>query len=232
MFRRVIELITAAVRQAIPLGGIFALGWQPTVAIAIYWLESLLLVAVAVAICFRLRARTSPKAIAEARASGDVAYADALQKEANAVPSAGVNPRDVLLFHGGSMGIFGSFFAGILLVLTMNGRIEPVDWAELWRAAGVMAGVVGIGFVIERVTMPVPPVAVVRASVDTCTGRWALMWLLGFGGTGVLVFTGRPQTFFQVFALLKGTWEVWGLLARTFGWKSLRDRAETQQAIR
>ena len=111
-------------------------------------------------------------------------------------------------------------------VETLNGRIEPVNWMELPHAAGAMAIVLGIGFAFDRWMMPDPPVAVVQARVDACNSRWALMWLLGFGGTVAIVFTGRPQTFFQVFAVLKVTWEAWGVLTRTFGWKAVQDRAE------
>jgi hypothetical protein len=225
VLKRAIHLTLSAARQAVPVGGIFALGWQPAVAVAVYWLESVLLAGLAVALCFRLRARTSAAAIAEARAAGDGAYADALQAEARTLVAAGVNPRDVLVFHWGSMAIFGAFFAGIMLILTMNGRIEPVNWAELPHAAGAMAIVLGIGFAFDRLMIPDPPVAVVQARVDACNSRWALMWLLGFGGTVAIAFTGRPQTFFQVFALLKVTWEVWAVLTRTFGWNSLQDRA-------
>lgn len=221
-----IDLALTAARQAVPVGGIIALGWQPAVALAVYWLESMLLVAIAVESCFRLRDRTSAGAIAEARAAGDEAYADALQSESRTVATAGVNPRDVMLFHFGSMALFGVFFAAIVLILTMNGRIEPIDWTELQDAAGAMAIVIGIGFAVDRLMIPNPGVALVQARVNACNGRWALMWLLGFGGTTAMVFTGRPQIFFQVFAVLKVTWEIWGLLARTFGWKSLKDRAQ------
>lgn len=228
MFKRVIDFMVAAARQAVPLGGIFALGWQPTVALVVYWLESVLLVGIAVELCNRLRARTSPAAVAAARAAGDYAYAEAIQAEARKAARAGVKPNDVLLFHGGSIAVFGGFFAGILLILTFNGRIEPLDWTELKHAVSVMVIVMGVGFIVERILTPHPPVATVQASVDTCNSRWALLWLLGFGGTAVMAFTGRPHVFFQVFAVLKGTWEMWGLMARTFGWKLVKDRAAAE----
>lgn len=226
MVRRVIDLFLTGARQAVPVGGIFALGWQPVVALAVYWLESVLLVAITVDLCVRLRARTSEAAIAAARAAGDRAYADALEAEAKARGAAGVTPGDVLLFHGASMAFFGVFFAGLLVMLTLNGRIAPVDWTELRDAAGGMAAVLVLGFALDSVMMPDPPVTVVAARVNACLGRWALMWLLGFGGLAAMMLTGRPQIFFQVFAGLKATWEVWGLLARTFGWTSLQDRAQ------
>lgn len=230
MVRRVVDLFLSGARQAVPVGGIFALGWQPAVAIAVYWLESVLLVIIAVDLCLRLRARTSEAAIAEARAAGDGAYADALVAEARAGAAAGVKPADVLLFHGASMAFFGVFFAGILAMLTLNGRIEPIDWLELRDAAGGMAVIVVLGVAFDYVMMPAPPVAVVAARVNACLGRWALLWLLGFGGLIAMMLTGRPQLFFQVFAGLKATWEVWGVLARTFGWKSLQDRTQAAQS--
>ncbi len=232
MLRRVIDLVVAAVRQTVPVGGLFALGWQPAVALAVYWLEGVLMVAVAVALCARLRARTSAASVAKARAAGDFAYARQLQAEAREAASAGVTPGDVMVFHWGSMGVFGGFFGGILLILIGNGHIEPVDWAELQEAATAMAIVVGVGFAVDRLMIPDPPVAVVQARVDACNGRWALMWLLGFGGTLAMAVTGRPQAFFLVFALLKATWELWGLLGRTFGWRSPQDRAQAQARCR
>lgn len=224
MLRRAIDVVLTGARQAVPVGGIFGLGWQPPVAVAVYWVESVLLVATAVVLCVRLRARTSEVAIAEARAAGDRAYADALVTEARTHAAAGVNPGDVLLFHGASMAIFGLFFAGIVVMLTLNGRIAPVDWAELRDATSGMAVVMALGFAFDYVVMPDPPLAVVQARVNACLGRWALMWLLGFGGLIAMLLTGRPQIFFQVFAVLKVTWEIWGRLARTFGWKSLQER--------
>lgn len=207
MLRRAIDVVLTGARQAVPVGGIFGLGWQPPVAVAVYWVESVLLVAIAVVLCVRLRARTSEVTIAEARAAGDRAYADALVAEARTHAAAGVNPGDVLLFHGASMAIFGLFFAGIVVMLTLNGRIAPVDWAELRDAASGMAVVMALGFAFDYVVLPDP-----------------LMWLLGFGGLIAMLLTGRPQIFFQVFAVLKVTWEIWGRLARTFGWKSLQER--------
>lgn len=211
MVKRLVEFLTTTARQAVPVGGIFALGWQPAVAIAVYWIESVLLAGIAVMLCIRLR---------------DGAAATPPDK----LKAAGLTPRDVLLFHWGSMALFGLFFALILTGLALNGRIEPVDWNELQYAAGGMAVVLALGFVIDSVLLPDPTIAAVQARVNACLGRWALMWLLGFGGTVAMAVTGRPETFFRVFAVLKLTWEVWGLMARTFGWTSLQDRAHAGRA--
>lgn len=206
MLQRVLDLVVSTARHAVPMGGIFALGWQPPVAIAVYWLESVLLAAIAALLCVRLRDNSSATPPDGARPSG-------------------LNPRDVLLFHWGSMACFGAFFALILAGLASRGRIEPIDWQQLRDATTGIVVVLAVGFAAESL-LPPPTVAAVQARVNGCMGRWALLWLLGFGGTLVMAFTGRPETFFQAFALLKLTWEGWGLLARTFGWTSLRDRAE------
>lgn len=210
MVRRLVDLVGTAARQAVPVGGIFGLGWQPQVAVAVYWLESVLLAAIAALLCARLRDSTSGTPPVGALTSG-------------------LNPRDVLGFHWGSMTLFGLFFAAILAILTTNGHIAPMDWTELREAAIGMAVALTAGFVLDSLLLPDPTVAAVQARVDACLARWALMWLLGFGGTIAMAFTGRPAIFFQVFAVLKLTWESWGLMARTFGWKSLNERAAAGQ---
>ena len=224
MLRRFVDFIATAVRQAVPIGGIFGLGWQPATAIAVYGLESALLAGIAVAACFQLRSRTSAAAIAQSRAAGDLAHAEALQAAQHASRTAGVNPHDVLLFHGSSLAVFGVFFAAILLMMARKGGLaEAFDLAELRHGATTMAIVVASGFALEQLMVPEPGVSAVQSRVNACLGRWSLLWLLGFGGTAMLAFTDRPQRFFQLFAVLTLTWEAWGALARVFGWTSLQD---------
>jgi hypothetical protein len=223
---RVLDLIPTAVRQIVPLNGIFGSDWRPASAIAVYWFESVLLAAVTVVLCVILERRTSDRAIADARAAGDAEGARAIQAEQAAARKAGVKPHDVLLFHGASLAIFGVFLGAILFVMTANGHVvDPFDWDEFREGATAMALVIGIGFAIELVVLRPVSVAAVQSRLDACTGRWALLWLLGFVGTSLMVFTGRPGMFIGLFAVLKVTWEVWGALARLFGWKSLRERA-------
>jgi hypothetical protein len=227
---RLLELLTTAGRQVVPLNGIFADGWQPASAIAIYWLESVLLAAMAVVWCLRLKRRTSDRAIAEARADGDLAAAAALEAEQRAAKAAGVDPQAVLVFHGASLAIFGVFLGAILLIMTANHRLAPFDWAEFRDGANAMMLAIAITLAIEVVAFPPTTVAAVQGRVNACLGRWALLWLLGFVGTALLVFTGRPGAFLGLFAVLKLTWEVWGTLARLFGWTSLQERAAQSSA--
>jgi hypothetical protein len=227
---RILDLIPTSARQIIPLNGIFGEGWQASTAIALYWFESLLLMLVAAALCWRLRRRTSDDAIAAVQASGDDDGAAALLAEQQAAKRGGVNPTDVLVFYGGSLGVFGGFLGGVLLILTANGHLPPFDWLALRDGAKWMTLAVAGGFGVEMLMFPAMSVAAVKSRVDACMGRWALLWLLGFVGTILLGATGRASAFLGWFAILKAVWEGWGMLARLFGWKSADERAEQAQA--
>jgi hypothetical protein len=221
---RILDLIPVTFRQVIPLNGIFVDGWQPATAIALYWFESVLLLVITVVLCWRIRRRTSDEAIAFARESGDSDAADALAAEQLAANKAGIKPQEVLLFHGGSLGVFGGFLGGLLSILTANGHIGPFNWEQFRDGADAMMLVVAMSFGLEMLSFRTMSVAAVQSRVDAAMGRWALLWLLGFVGTFLLAFTGRPSALFGWFAILKAVWEGWGTLARVFGWKSLKER--------
>jgi hypothetical protein len=227
---RILDLIPTTIRQYIPLNGIFADGWKPSTAIALYWFESVLLVVIAVVLCWRLQRRTSDDAIASARDSGDHDAASALAAEQGAAKKAGVEPRIVLLFHGGSLAVFGAFLGGVLLVLIGNGHLPPFDWQEFRDGADAMMLVIALGFALEMLSFRSMGVQAVQSRVNACMGRWALLWLLGFVGTILLMTTGRASAFVGWFAILKAVWEGWGTLARLFGWTSLQERAAQTQS--
>jgi hypothetical protein len=65
----------------------------------------------------------------------------------------------------------------------------------------------------------------VQDRVNGCMQRWGLFWLLGFGGTALMVYTGRPAIFFGLFAALKITFESWARIALALGWKASADAA-------
>jgi hypothetical protein len=67
-------------------------------------------------------------------------------------------------------------------------------------------------------------VAAVAGRVNACLSRWAMFWLVGFVGTGLMVVTGKPTIIFGFFAVLKVVFESWARVARLFGWRSLNDR--------
>lgn len=227
---RVLDFIPTTVRQVIPLNGIFADSWQPSTAIALYWFESVLLAIVAAVLCWRFQRRTSDEAIAAAHASGDSETAEALAADQRLAKSAGIDAGAVAAFHVGSLFVFGGFLGGVLLILTANKHLPPFDWEQFFDGADAMMLVVAVGFALEMLTFRAMNVASIQSRVNACTGRWALLWLLGFVGTILMAVTGRASVFVGFFAILKATWEGWGMLASLFGWKSLQERQQQPQA--
>ena len=222
---RVGEMLSTVGRQAVPIGGVFTQDWQPVSAIAIYWLESVLLALVAVALCALVKRRTSDAALADARRAGDGNAVRAMEAERAAVHGAGIEPSSVFAFHIGSLFVFGIFFTLVMVVLIGNGRIDQrFEWHEVRDGAVAMLAIVSVGFLIDLWRFPSMSVAAVQSRVNTCLARWALFWLLGFVGVGLMVLTGRAGIFLALFGGLKLTWEVWATLARTFGWRSLKER--------
>lgn len=229
MIARVLSFLTTLARQAVPLGGIFGRDWQPVTAIAVYWLESLLLALAAVAFCALAKRRTSPAVAEELRAAGDVEGVRALEAERQAAGAAGIEPGDVATVHVGSMLIFGIFVALVLTVIVSKGHLQQgFEWREVRDGALAMIVVVAVGFMIDLWRFPAMPIAAVQARVNACWARWGLFWLLGFVGIGLMLITGRAAIFLGLFAGLKFTFEMWATLARTFGWRSLKDRQEAE----
>jgi len=191
-------------RHAVPLGGLFGRDWHPVVAIVVYWLESVLLALATAGLCALMMRRT----------------------RSSEVDKAGIHPRDVLIFHLGSLLVFGGFLAGVLIILIGNGHVEgPIDVRQVREGALAMLAVVAAGLVIDLWRFEAFTVDEVRARVDACTARWGLFWLLGFFGTILMAVTGRPAIFLGFFGVLKITLESWARVARVFGWRSVKERS-------
>lgn len=219
------ELLATVARHAVPLNGLFGRDWHPVTALGVYWLESVLLVLVATLLCVLLARRTAPDTLLAAQADGDDEAVRAIKAERSALAAAHIEPGPVLLFHLGSLVFFGVFLSALLFVMVQNGKIPgPIPWGELVDGGQVMAIVIAIGLMMDLWAFRRMRVDDVASRVNACLARWALLWLLGFAGTAILIFTDRPSFFFGFFAGLKVLFEVWGRLARLFGWKSLKDR--------
>ena len=202
--KRVIDAIPAVARNIVPLNGIFALNWQPGSAIAVYWVESVLMAAIAVGFCVRLKRQISNEAMTEARAAGALDEAAHIADEQRAARTAGVNPAQVSLFFGVSLAVFGVFIAVILWMLASKGTIDrPFDWEEVTDGTTAIAVVIAIGLAIDLYLLPATSVAAVKERVNACLTRWGLLWTLGFVGTALIVFTGSPGWFLWLFAVLK-----------------------------
>jgi hypothetical protein len=213
-FARIGHFFTTVARHAVPVGGVFGREWHPATAIAVYWLESVLLVLGTVWLCSLMQRRTAPKSVHDAKPA-DYGVR---------TPGKGIDPKEVMSFHLGSILIFGLFIGGILVMLVGNGQIEPLRWDEIREGAEAMALVIAIGIALDLWRFDRFTEADVRRRVDACMVRWGLFWMMGFFGTILMGFTGRPTIFFGFFMGLKVTFESWAHLARMFGWKSLKDR--------
>jgi hypothetical protein len=198
----VLQVLTAAVRHAVPIGGIFGGDWHPATAVAVYWVESVLLALATAWLCVLMQRRVPPPE----------------------VRSAGIVPGDVLLFQLGSFSVFGAFLGGVLLIMVHNGHIPPLRWGEIRQGVQAMVAVVGFAFLLDLWRSSRLTVQDVAGRVNEGLARWFLFWVLGFFGTWAMMASGRPEWFFGLFAGLKVTFETWGRLARMLGWRSLKDR--------
>lgn len=220
---RLLDLIPTAARHYIPLNGIFAANWQASTALAVYWVESIALAAVAVALCWRLQRQASEPGAAD-RPDSDRSAAMSPRGQHAPPGMSGLSPGDVAAFHIGSLVVFGVFLGTIVALLTAKGHLPPFDWAEFRGAASALLVVTAFGFAVDLWLFPSMDAAAVHSRVNGCLARWALLWILGFVGTLLMVFSGRPGVFLGLFAILKVVFEGWGALARLFGWKSLQQR--------
>jgi hypothetical protein len=150
LIARLGEFLSMLGRQAVPIGGLFGRDWQPVTALVIYWLESVLLALVVLALCVLVKRRSSPAAAVEARRAGDMEAAHAIDAQWQQVRKAGIDPKDFAVVYLGSLAIFGGFFAGILFIMVANRHIEQgFVWTEVRDGAVAMLSVVAFGFLID-----------------------------------------------------------------------------------
>lgn len=200
-------------RQAIPLGGVLELGWHPITALAIYWLEALALALVAAASCWMVERRTRRAFVRHARRSGSAALARRLVAERSALTQRALRSNHILSFQGGSLLVFGAFFAAVSGILVANGDVSAPDPWEMASGALALAFVVAVGALLDLLVFDVP-VTAVDARVSDSLSRWGLFWVLGLVGLFVSVVSNQPARFIVFFAVLKALWEVLALWQR------------------
>lgn len=228
---RVGRFLTTGARHGLPIGGIIGGTWHPVTAIGVYWVESVLLVLSVALLSALLQRRTSDAAIHAARLEGDDEAVRALERQRTELNAAGIRPRDLLAFHLGSLGVFGGFFGGIIVLLIGNGHLaEPIRWGELGQGVAAMLAIVAVALTVDLWAFDRLTVPQLSARVSACLTRWGLFWLLGFAGSIMMTVSGRPMVFFGFFAVLKVTFETWAGLARLFGWRSLKEREAAGRA--
>ncbi len=225
MISRLTEFVLTFVRQTVPIGGVVAGGWHPIAAVSIYWIESVLLVLAATVLCALVQRRVTDAEIAEARHAGDLDAMRALQSERALIDSAHLDPIPVLLFHGGSLIVFGLMAGVVMWMMVTKGHIEqPLEWRELRDGAVAMTTLVAAGLLMDLWSFHRLPLTAVESRVNSCLARWVLFWMLGFFGIWIIILTGRAMWFFALFSGTKLLFETWAGLARMFGWKSLKER--------
>ena len=226
LFARIGQSVSTTARHILPVGGVFAGEWHPATAMAVYWVESVLLAVAVSALCAIMDRRTSPAAIARARSAGDHEEERALTAERIAFNQAHIKPGDVAGFHVGSLLAFAVFLGGVLLILVGNGHVEPLRWSELREGAAAMVAIVAIGFLFDLWRFDSYSAADLRRRVDACLTRWTLFWILGFFGTIIMAVSGRPLWFLGFFSVLKVIYESWARVAQLFGWRSLKEQQD------
>jgi hypothetical protein len=194
--------------QAVPVGGVFAAGWSPGTAIALYWCESALMVVASVVLVALLR-HTTERAPADTPDAAEWRW-----RRLADIDRANIRTRDVLAFYGGSILVIGAFLGAVTLIVTQNTGQPAFDAVELRRGLLVMTGFVGIGLAADAVRITSLPVSTVQSRVDANFGRWAFFWILGFVGLGASMLLGTPATFFSFFVGLKAFWELGRLFDR------------------
>jgi hypothetical protein len=223
-FARVGQSLSTSARHILPIGGVFAEEWHPATAMAVYWVESVLLAIVVSALCALMDRRTSPAAIERARTAGNHDEAKALSTARSAFNQAHIKPADVFGFHVGSLLAFAVFLGGVLLILIMQGHLAPLRWSELRDGAVAMMAIVTIGFVFDLWRFDSYNATDLQRRVDACLVRWTLFWMLGFFGTIIMALSGRPLWFLGFFSVLKVVYESWSRLAQLFGWRAMKER--------
>jgi hypothetical protein len=218
LFARIGQFVAAIARHAVPIGGIVGLDWQPVTAITVYWLESVLLGLGVIALCALLKRRTSADVRGAAWQRGEHETVRAIDAEREEFRIAQLEPTSGLVVLIGGLGIVGGFLGGLMIIMVANGYIkEPVRWREVREGVTAMALVVAVTFLFDLWSFHRMRVVDVRARVDACLSRWALLWILCFVGTIMMVWSDKPTLFFGLFAVLKVSFEALGRLERYLG---------------
>ncbi len=178
--------------QGAPIAGVFGAGWSPAGGLLLFWIESVLLLgATAILLALWARRRGTPEEIER----------------------AGIRTRDVLVVHGGAFGIFGAFLAGLLFILTGNGRLDADSLLLALAGLPWIALFVGVELAIDLFRLDSTRADDLTRRVDAGTRRLVLFWIVGFVGLLLAMLTGRPLVLFALFAGCKTLFEVGAALA-------------------
>jgi hypothetical protein len=206
---QVSRLLGVTGAQAIPLGGVLGFGWGTATGLALYWVESLLLVIGTVVLIVLLRRQVDPRPGEEA---AQRAERGRRREEANRWK---LKAGDVFGFHFVSVLGFGFFLGGVVFMVTRGAVAEAFDAEAFERGLLGMVACVGLGVAADAWRIETLPVAVLGARVQGLMRRWLFLWLVGFVGAAAVGLFGAPLAVFAVFGVLKALFELLALAERT-----------------
>lgn len=209
--RRFLPLAQALGLNAIPLVGVFGIGWSSSTALALYWLENVfgaLLVAKRIEIH---RERTELAGHWRRHFKEDASEVD---------PTVRGGERTFLSEFRGTSTIFNlahGFFLALLLFLFLP-QADPtlrVDFRALIGGAAILAVLLLVGFWIDRPKIASWKFAEIRDLAKRSMGRTVLVHLTIIFGVFATAPLNQPRAFFAVFAALKVTTDLLRALAES-----------------
>jgi hypothetical protein len=196
--------------NAVPLAGYFGAGWSAGTALAVYWVESLFVVAFVSARIVLHRRLT--------RKAGHFRPPSWMRAPGDPVPEVGSGS-----LLGGYLGIALFFtlahgiFLAVLLFLVLPeelGTVATIVPTDLRKGTvGVFAFVV-FGFVIDMVSLRERSFGWIEQLTALAMGRIFVVHVTIVLGMGAVLFFGAPGALFGLFALLKTLVDVVAVLPR------------------
>lgn len=194
--------------SSVPVVGTFAAGWSAATALALYWCENLLgalLVAVLIA---RHRGLTRKRGHWRAQLGSSSRSTVKTPGRKRRTPTATVSGYRSFLSEFLTLALVFNLAHGLFLGLLLGVFLPkegaaPLNPGALRNGLLVMALFLAAGFLFNLARLRNQPFAWLRRTAQLSLGRMALIHLTIIFGVFLAAWTGRPDRFFLVFALLK-----------------------------
>ncbi|HMO52641.1 MAG TPA: DUF6498-containing protein [Kiritimatiellia bacterium] len=190
--------------NSIPALGWFGVGWSEGTLLAVYWCESIMLVALVSARIVLHRTKT--------RTAGHWrVHTQLMDKHGKPVAPPKPGPNRFLASYVGVMIPFllvqGLVLGGLLVMLPgMDGMADTaVNRHDVLRGVIGMAGFLVLGFLMDIPRIGEKPFAWIRTMSQHAQGRLLVFQFSILIGLPLMSFTDQPRLFFSVFVILK-TW--------------------------
>jgi hypothetical protein len=192
---RILPTVLAVLLNAVPLLGLFGLGWSPATTLVLYWCESVLGIAFVLARLVLHRALTHKRGYLRTVGGGD-------QKR------RGRQPLDSWTFIASYLGsaLVGIFVTALfygLMVFAVFGdgrRVSPVDLGQGLVATGA---IFLLGLFLDARRINERPFSWARGVVERSLQRFGLLVIALLLGGMAFAFHHRPVVFYGVFVLCK-----------------------------